>query len=192
MKVKNTPHGRQNWATPWWLYRRLENLFGMFTLDVCAEEWSAKCPDYFTEKQNGLRRSWAGHKFFCNPPYANPLPWLEKGYRHTRYDGSSGIFILPATTDTTWFHDYAALGEIVLLRGRVQFDPPSDYEAPIDIRTGRRKKTGNSGGTMIVRFHPDTLQEPNGEIQAPLNVSAVRWAPRGPPQSRTQGLRVIR
>ena len=184
MKVKDSPKGRQNWGTPWWLYQRMEDLFGMFTLDVCAEEWSAKCPEYFTEAQDGLKKSWKNSHFFCNPPYADILPWLEKGYRHTRYDGASGVYILPATTDTAWFHDYAALGEIIFIRGRVQFDPPPEL-----IPTSTKKKTGNSGGTMLVRFHPDTLQEPNGENQAQLRISSVRWAPKGPSQSLTQGLK---
>jgi hypothetical protein len=146
---KNTgkaPH-RQNWATPLWLFDRLEKEFGKFDVDVS--------------------------------PFTKPEAWLEKGYRHVRDDGGFGVYILPATTDTAWFHDFAALGSIIFLRGRVQFVPPPDYE--------KFKDNGNNNGTMLLIYDQGTIVEPQGTRDGPLLVTSLRWAPKGPAQSTYQG-----
>ena len=44
----------------------------------------------------------------------------EKAYEESR--GSAVVVCLvPARTDTAWWHDYAAKGEIVFVRGRLKF-----------------------------------------------------------------------
>jgi hypothetical protein len=49
----------EEWATPPDLFRKLNAEFH-FTLDVCATAENAKCPKFFTKKENGLLQSWRG------------------------------------------------------------------------------------------------------------------------------------
>ena len=49
-----------DWGTPQDLFDRLSEEFGGFDLDVCANAENAKCPRYFTEKDDGLSQDWKG------------------------------------------------------------------------------------------------------------------------------------
>ena len=60
-------NGRE-WATPPEVFDPLHTEFD-FTLDPCATAASAKCARFFTEADDGLARSWAGERVFCNPPW---------------------------------------------------------------------------------------------------------------------------
>jgi phage N-6-adenine-methyltransferase len=173
---RNTgPKGKQSWATPAWFFAMLDERFGPFELDVCAEAWSAKCGFYFPKEADGLAQSWWG-KCFCNPPFGSVEAWLEKGLRHARRGEASTLYVLPATTDTDWFFSLASLGQVEFVRGRINFDPPPDYEPPIDPKTGRSKETGNNTGTMLVLFEPGKLLEPHGELSGPLQSRC--WSPK--------------
>jgi phage N-6-adenine-methyltransferase len=106
------------WATPPELVQQLEEEFGAFDLDPCCEPHTAKAPTFYTE--GGLERPWFG-RVFLNPPYSNPRPWLERAIK-AKQNGHTVVALLPACTDTKWFHD-AVLGhaEIRFLRGRVKW-----------------------------------------------------------------------
>lgn len=45
---------------------------------------------------------------------------MRKAYESTR-DGTTVVCLVPARTDTAWFHDYAMKGEIRFIRGRLRF-----------------------------------------------------------------------
>lgn len=47
------------WETPQDFFDKLDSEFH-FTLDVCATDENAKCPNYFTRAQDGLSRGWGG------------------------------------------------------------------------------------------------------------------------------------
>lgn len=47
------------WSTPQDLFDML-NVEHSFTLDVCATDENAKCANYFTVKQDGLKQTWGG------------------------------------------------------------------------------------------------------------------------------------
>jgi hypothetical protein len=60
---------------------------------------------------------------FVNPPYGREIgKWVEKAY-HSIEDGSAQIVVmlLPARTDTRWWHDWVMKGEIRFIRGRLKF-----------------------------------------------------------------------
>ena len=58
----------EHWATPKELYASLDKEFS-FTLDPCP-----LCPI-----DDGLLRSWAGERVYCNPPYGRLVDlWLQK------------------------------------------------------------------------------------------------------------------
>lgn len=108
------------WPTPQWLFDALNAEFG-FTLDPCATRENAKCRRYFTREQDGLLQDWSNERVFMNPPYGRAIGhWMKKAYESFQA-GAVVVCLVPARTDTAWWHDYAMKGEIRLLRGRVKF-----------------------------------------------------------------------
>ncbi len=56
-----------------------------------------------------------------NPPYGKVLnDWMEKAYK-SALRGAVVVCLVPASTDTAWWHNYALKGEIRYLRGRPRF-----------------------------------------------------------------------
>ena len=111
-------HGRgSSWSTPQELFDELDGEFH-FTLDVCASGWNAKCRKYFTEKEDGLKQDWGENVCWMNAPYGKVLgDWMKKAYESR----TTVVCLVPAATDTAWWHKYAMDGEIRFLRGRPRF-----------------------------------------------------------------------
>ena len=109
------------WSTPQALFDEWHALF-TFNLDVCADVMNAKCPRYFTADMDGLRQEWAPSRCWMNPPYGRSIGrWCAKAADEATR-GALVVGLLPARTDTTWWHDYVApSAHIVYLRGRVRF-----------------------------------------------------------------------
>jgi site-specific DNA-methyltransferase (adenine-specific) len=109
------------WPTPQDFFDRLNNIYD-FTLDPCATSENAKCPTYFTKDQDGLAQDWGTHRVFCNPPYGRVIgKWARKCYEAS-LGGALVVFLVPARTDTRWFHDYViGKAHIWFQRGRLKF-----------------------------------------------------------------------
>ena len=91
-----------DWTTPQAFFDKLNKGFD-FTLDPCATATNAKCKKYFTEVQNGLSRSWKGHRAFVNPPYGRSIgEWIKKGYKESQQHNTVVVMLIPARTDTKW------------------------------------------------------------------------------------------
>jgi DNA N-6-adenine-methyltransferase (Dam). len=112
------------WPTPQDFFDRLNEEFH-FTLDVCATPENAKCPRYYTKRENGLLQKWEG-VCWMNPPYGREIrQWVKKAYE-SALDGATVVCLLPARTDTSWWHDYCMKGEIRFVRGRLKFGDASE------------------------------------------------------------------
>jgi site-specific DNA-methyltransferase (adenine-specific) len=111
----NTPE----WATPQWLFDVLNSIY-CFTLDPCATHENAKCPKHYTQEDDGLSLSWGDETVFMNPPYGSEIgKWVEKC---SRLEEGCRVALLPARTDTRWFHEYIyGQAEIYFIRGRLKF-----------------------------------------------------------------------
>ena len=108
------------WGTPQALFDGLNAEFG-FTLDVCATPGNAKCARYYSPADDGLRQEWAG-VCWCNPPYGREIgKWVRKAFEAVQR-GSTVVCLLPARTDTNWWHAYVMHGEVRFLRGRLYFN----------------------------------------------------------------------
>lgn len=108
------------WATPVWLYKYAESRFGNFDLDVCAAHDSFKCQPYFTAEDNSLVQPWA-YLNWCNPPYSNIRPWVEKASLETNL-GHRTVMLLPADFSTQWFKlVWDMSSEILVINRRIQF-----------------------------------------------------------------------
>lgn len=111
-----------NWATPQSLFDELNAKYGPFTVDVCASAGNAKCEKFYDMAMDGLAQDWSGERFWMNPPYGRAIGhWMKKAHDSWRSGGASGVCLVPARTDTAWWHDHAAKGTPVFLRGRVRF-----------------------------------------------------------------------
>jgi site-specific DNA-methyltransferase (adenine-specific) len=113
--------GSDEWYTPQPLFDELNDEFH-FNLDPCATPESAKCKTYFTIEDDGLSKKWGGYRVFCNPPYSEINKWVEKAYRETREDNTVVVMLIPARTDTKYFHNFIyQRAEIRFVKGRVHF-----------------------------------------------------------------------
>ena len=108
------------WETPQDFFDLLNSEFH-FELDVCAKPENAKCPRYFTPEEDGLKQEWRG-VCWMNPPYGREIGrWVKKAYESAK-EGATVVCLLPARTDTSWWHDYCMMAdEIRFIRGRLKF-----------------------------------------------------------------------
>jgi site-specific DNA-methyltransferase (adenine-specific) len=110
------------WETPQEFFDAVDEVFH-FTLDVCADHSNAKCPRYYTKTDDGLSREWRG-VCWMNPPYGREIAlWVRKAYESSLADETVVVCLLPARTDTKWWHDYviARAERIRFIRGRLRF-----------------------------------------------------------------------
>jgi phage N-6-adenine-methyltransferase len=107
------------WATPQDFYDKYNKNYN-FTLDVCASPENAKCDKFFTKEDDGLKQDWTG-SCWMNPPYGRQIKhWVKKAYESS-LNGAIVVCLLPARTDTAWWHDYCIKGQIEFIRGRLKF-----------------------------------------------------------------------
>lgn len=122
----NTVHfspKNMNWCTPQDFFNDLNTEFN-FVLDAAATDRSAKCAMYYTPELDGLSQSWdVGGAVFCNPPYGRELKkWVAKAYMGSQKIKHPIVLLIPARTDTTYFHDYIyRKAELRFIRGRIKF-----------------------------------------------------------------------
>lgn len=110
-----------NWATPQALFNSLHGEFD-FTLDPCADSENAKCPVYFDRERDGLAQNWTG-RVFMNPPYGKDISkWVQKAFESVACGACELVVcLLPARTDTRWWHEYCIRGEVRFIKGRLKF-----------------------------------------------------------------------
>lgn len=110
------------WATPQDFFDELNAEFH-FDLDPCADETNHKTEKYYTKEDDGLSQDWSGQRVFCNPPYGRKIgDWVEKAFREGTKDNTIVVLLIPARTDTKYFHDYILhRSEIRFVKGRLKF-----------------------------------------------------------------------
>jgi hypothetical protein len=99
------------WGTPQAVYAALDKEFG-FDFDPCPLDGTG-------DGLAPLFSEWRGKRVFCNPPYGPRIgDWLRRGL-----EAEVAVFLIPARTDTRWFHDLVlpSAREIRFLRGRLKF-----------------------------------------------------------------------
>ncbi len=127
------------WDTPKEFYQALDKEFN-FDHDPCPAN-----PEI-----NGILCEGWGKRNFVNPEYGPSIyAWIEKGVIELQ-KGNLSVFLLPARTDTAWFHELVLpfAKEIRFIRGRLKFVP----------RTGWGKDTAISQAapfpSIVVIFEP--------------------------------------
>jgi site-specific DNA-methyltransferase (adenine-specific) len=113
---------RDDWETPRAMFDALNARYG-FTLDPASTDENAKCARHYTAADDGLAQDWAGEVVWLNPPYGrNIAAWMRKASAEAAR-GAQIVALVPARTDTAWFHDYVKpYARVEFLRGRVKFE----------------------------------------------------------------------
>lgn len=113
------------WETPQWFFDKLNDEFG-FETDLCAIPENAKCTKYFTPEQDALTQEWTG-VCWMNPPYGRGLnKWIRKAYESAQKNDATIVCLLPARTNTGWWHDYCMKAEYRFVRGKLTFGDAKD------------------------------------------------------------------
>src|SRR3990172_9374352 len=96
---------QSDWATPKDLYDFLDGQYH-FTGDVCAEAWNAKHKNFITKEMDALSMPWSG-VCFMNPPYGREIgKWVEKAATEAREGRATVVALIPARTDTSYWHKW--------------------------------------------------------------------------------------
>lgn len=77
-----------------------------FSIDVAASEANTKCARFFDVAKDGLKQSWAGERVWCNPPFSQIAPWVQKAWLEC---GRTPLIVMlvPANrTEQSWWQDY--------------------------------------------------------------------------------------
>jgi len=124
-KTKSNVHfmsKTNEYETPQHFFDKLNHAF-KFTLDPCATKANAKCEKFYTVKENGLLQSWKDEVVFMNPPYGRSISkWVEKAYTESRDSNATVVALIPARTDTAYWHEFIFnKAEVNFLRGRLKF-----------------------------------------------------------------------
>lgn len=189
-----TPHGRLaaclssdkvEWGTPPAFFHALDQEFHFLTdlaaspTNTCLDNWLG--PLHQEEaRRDALAVDWwrlpetegmFGGFCWLNPPYGRTLPsWLQKCHM-TAQQGIGVVTLLPARTDTRWFHTFCIGPEIRFIEGRLHF-VGAENGAPFP--------------SMVVVFRPQV----EGGLRGMRAVS-WHWSPGGRDErrNRREGLR---
>jgi phage N-6-adenine-methyltransferase len=133
--------GHDCWSTPREFFVIWDRKFH-FDLDACATKRNAKCPKFFTKRDDALKQTWTG-TVWMNPPYSRKIhQWVRKAWESAQA-GATVVCLVPASTDTSWFHTWCTRGHVVFVRGRLSFKGAGS-------RAGKGRASSPS---IVVIFH---------------------------------------
>ena len=110
------------WNTPPDLVADMAEVF-KWALDACASGPNV-CENYYNAEQNSLLKPWRG-MVWMNPPYGRGIgKWMQKAVSETetRYPDTTVVCLVPARTDTIWWHTAMPHSTVVVfIEGRLTF-----------------------------------------------------------------------
>lgn len=134
------------YATPQYIYDHITGIFGKCALDVCATRDNSKCGiSHYNKYENGLDRTWRQTNW-CNPPYSDSMPWVQKALYEANNSGSKTIMLLMADTSTKLFNFCLIQADLIAFCDkRIRFDGA---------------KGSPKFGSMVVIFRPKIWNSP--------------------------------
>lgn len=109
---------KDSWRTPPALFKPLRRKY-RFRYDMAASDANHLLPRYFTVEHSALDADWSELKGWkwCNPPYSDPLPWVECAAH-----GRRTVMLLNQDTSTKWAKLARKTANlIILLDWRIRF-----------------------------------------------------------------------
>jgi phage N-6-adenine-methyltransferase len=137
-KIRGTTGtGENEWFTPAEYVALARSVLGGIDLDPASSDKAQEIIDadrYFTKADDGLKQEWRG-RVWLNPPYAQPLiaDFVSKMVSERKAGRvTAGVMLTHNYTDTSWFHEAAAIADsICFTRGRIKFyEPDGEIAAP--------------------------------------------------------------
>lgn len=146
---------RDSWRTPKWLFNYFEKMAGGFDLDAAADEHNALCPVYFSEENSALDQSWPeAAKVWMNPPYSDPMPFIQKVIEQVEESGCKVYVLLPDDISTGWFRlawDNAAEAFPILHNGLPKKEGGKSGRVRfVNAITGKEGGSNNKGSWMFI------------------------------------------
>jgi phage N-6-adenine-methyltransferase len=136
----NTPSEiKDSWRTPKEIFNNLNREF-KFECDVAASEFNHLCDVYYTEEMDSLSLPWFDVNW-CNPPYSNIRPWVEKAIKEHEL-GKTTVMLIPADTSVKWFKmAFDTANEVRFISGRISF---------INENTNKPVNGNNKGSVIFI------------------------------------------
>ncbi len=149
----NTPTEiRDLWRTPKGILHHYAKRFD-FDCDVAASFENTFVPyNHFGEQYDGMFRdalledSGWGYRNWCNPPYSDIMPWVNKAVNEMS-KGKVTVMLIPADTSVKWFKAaFKNCSECHFISGRISF---------INAET-QKPVSGNNKGSVVFVFDPNS------------------------------------
>lgn len=106
----------------------------------CFEDWFDPCPLNDNPSFDGLSIPWL-NKTYVNPPYSNPLPWVEKAIEESN-KGKLIVMLLKMDTSTKYFMKLKeAKAKFLWINGRLKYGTGSNAPFPSMLVILQSKKT---------------------------------------------------
>lgn len=108
MSKYNYDYIENDYKTPPELYQKALKKFmlNQFTLDTCCTDENIPALDYYKKgKADGLTERWFNFSW-CNPPFNECKKWIEKAYKENQERDIEIAMLIPARTETKYWHDY--------------------------------------------------------------------------------------
>ena len=127
------------WYTPSYLIDAAKIVLGSIDCDPASCEAAqsvVQAETWYGKAQDGLNQPWRG-SVWLNPPYSAPTPWTRRALSEYRAGNVTAALILTNSyTETNWWQELAAAGQMLFFRGRLQFWHPE--------KTSDRNRTGQT------------------------------------------------
>jgi len=166
MNLNNTttPESEQDCAqTPWWFIESLEDYTNLkIQLDVCCATNTAKAKNFLALELDldGLETSWQKVNY-CNPPYSDITPWIEKAHEESVLLSNTTLMLIPDKPEvgyTRLARQYA--DTVIHMPFRLGFLRPDGSE----FLDKNGKKQGSKFPVCIYIFTPQGFAMPIRDI----------------------------
>lgn len=126
MPAQKPGRSKQDYQTPLEFLAAVKRRFGIaeFDIDLAADAENAVAPIYYDAETNALIQPWrtVGRGLaWCNPPFGDLGPWVEKAWRESR-TAARVAMLVPAGVGSNWWREWVhGKAFVLLLNGRLTF-----------------------------------------------------------------------
>ncbi len=110
----------QEHETPNEIFKPLDNEFN-FEIDLCATKENAKCPIYYTKKDDCFTKDW-NKTSWANIEFVRAKKYAKRMFEHSKKFGSTLVMLCTVKSNTNWWRDYVMNSkEVRFINGKVYF-----------------------------------------------------------------------
>jgi phage N-6-adenine-methyltransferase len=124
-------HAKDDWQTPRAFFED-QHAIHVFTIDGAASEQNTLLPRWWGPgalHEDALIIRWTGERVWCNPPYSRVAEFVAKA---ALGEADYAMLLVPARTDTRWWHEHIWNGigpkpgvTVQFVKGRMKFINPA-------------------------------------------------------------------